>query len=999
MKFTTVSLILFLICINIFGKYTININPDSSKSSEALIKIFGDTGFQNSNYANPEFIAALSDVINDTSLICRSLVKFDLSSIPANAIIENAELYLYAVSSPLGNGHNKDASGNSFVIQKITEKWDATKVTWMSKPKTDTINQVKCYASSDPYQDYIIQIKDLLNSILNDSSNNGLMFRLENETGKNMVNFGSTKNSNRTKRPSIKIDYRLPVIEFEHTQYSFNESNHNQYIYIKFSDTIRNDVTVKLTYQNKTAKYGEDILFNASSIVIKAGKIKDSIPVKIIDDNYFEENDETIDILFVYALGAELGSQTTTEIKILKNDFDAINLNYGLSAYYPFENNTKDSLKKNNAIDSTHSIFINGINGKAIKVNGSSDYMYIPDFKNSDYSYSFWVYAEKNSTSPFGPIISAIDNNNNKAINIQIWDKKDTTIINRLDASFLIEGTDSIYEHITSYAYDSIDSAKANNDSIIFINPKLIEYEKWTHCLINIRNDEMQLYINGELVASKKRLFKQYSSIKSPLYIGRSKWTADTAYSYFKGKLDEIRIYNRGLTENEIRQLNSEGAIPKVSFVSSSSECLENGKFFNVPLKLSEKTYHEISVYFKVTGGSAKDTADFFITDTILTINPLQNDIFIPVFISDDLIYENDETIELTIISAEGGYLGDILKHTVTIRLNDIDTFNLNYGLVGYYPFENNVNDNSGNGNDGFDFGSGNYINGIKGIAKIFDGKNDIIQLKQTLDASKGLSFSFWIKTKGTGENENNGIIISKYFQNRNQSFYIKTFEKNENGIKNVLKAAFYTSDYSKYDFTGSDSASQIPVKPNVYPQEIEANKWSHCVVNLTEKTFDIYINNILVGSTERKYIDYFSNNEETFIGNSNWMGQGANNHFKGYLDELRIYNRPLSLSEIAALYDEGKNNINNIETSEKMLFSVYPNPASDKIFLKLYNDEIAVVTIYNILGEKIKHENILNNKEINISELESGIYILKVETNNFSQSKKIIVNNRVYVP
>lgn len=71
---------------------------------------------------------------------------------------------------------------------------------------------------------------------------------------------------------------------------------------------------------------------------------------------------------------------------------------------------------------------------------------------------------------------------------------------------------------------------------------------------------------------------------------------------------------------------------------------------------------------------------------------------------------------------------------------------------------------------------------------------------------------------------------------------------------------------------------------------------------------------------------------------------------------------------------------INEISTSQ---FTIYPNPASDRILLDLSHidqntmSEIADVEVYNILGEKLKTETVKASNEISVSDLSTGIYMI----------------------
>lgn len=69
--------------------------------------------------------------------------------------------------------------------------------------------------------------------------------------------------------------------------------------------------------------------------------------------------------------------------------------------------------------------------------------------------------------------------------------------------------------------------------------------------------------------------------------------------------------------------------------------------------------------------------------------------------------------------------------------------------------------------------------------------------------------------------------------------------------------------------------------------------------------------------------------------------------------------------------------------------FNVYPNPASQNVFIEL-SDEVFNVEIYTLIGKLISRDN--NNKIINIEALTPGTYILKVTSNNKVGYRKIVI-------
>lgn len=90
------------------------------------------------------------------------------------------------------------------------------------------------------------------------------------------------------------------------------------------------------------------------------------------------------------------------------------------------------------------------------------------------------------------------------------------------------------------------------------------------------------------------------------------------------------------------------------------------------------------------------------------------------------------------------------------------------------------------------------------------------------------------------------------------------------------------------------------------------------------------------------------------------------------------IYNASLNVNE----YE-----INNI--------SVYPNPTSDEINIKWNKSNDVTLRLFNTTGRLIlyqKNQNLIEPYKINTSKLSSGIYYLKINTQESSTTKKIII-------
>ncbi|GAA4232972.1 T9SS type A sorting domain-containing protein [Postechiella marina] len=73
---------------------------------------------------------------------------------------------------------------------------------------------------------------------------------------------------------------------------------------------------------------------------------------------------------------------------------------------------------------------------------------------------------------------------------------------------------------------------------------------------------------------------------------------------------------------------------------------------------------------------------------------------------------------------------------------------------------------------------------------------------------------------------------------------------------------------------------------------------------------------------------------------------------------------------------------------------SIYPNPvASGKpyIYITSKKNLTKSIEIYNVLGKKV-YQTILTSKELNISKLNSGVYMLKITEDNIAETRKLII-------
>ena len=101
------------------------------------------------------------------------------------------------------------------------------------------------------------------------------------------------------------------------------------------------------------------------------------------------------------------------------------------------------------------------------------------------------------------------------------------------------------------------------------------------------------------------------------------------------------------------------------------------------------------------------------------------------------------------------------------------------------------------------------------------------------------------------------------------------------------------------------DSACHELMLHNLPTNPMVAGQWYHLVGVGTNKTFSFYINGVLQQSQRVGNMGALSCDSHTVGMMFDNFGSAYNHYLNGSIDELRIYNRALSASEILALYHQ----------------------------------------------------------------------------------------------
>jgi hypothetical protein len=208
-------------------------------------------------------------------------------------------------------------------------------------------------------------------------------------------------------------------------------------------------------------------------------------------------------------------------------------------------------------------------------------------------------------------------------------------------------------------------------------------------------------------------------------------------------------------------------------------------------------------------------------------------------------------------------------------------------GLLAYYSFDSNARDMSGNNNDGEVMGATltNDRNAKENSAYYFDGINDYIYIKdaENLRLKGEITMSIWFKTDYSLPFA--GIICKADPVEPRRGYLIDIDDNNR--IRTDI-----CFDHSK------GKCGTI-----VSDDKLTDNKWHHVIASYNGRKYYLFID----GRIEKKIkykIGLQTNTEPLLIGwdMNTWL---SHRHFKGSIDDIRIYNRFLSRKDMLNLYRE----------------------------------------------------------------------------------------------
>ena len=320
-------------------------------------------------------------------------------------------------------------------------------------------------------------------------------------------------------------------------------------------------------------------------------------------------------------------------------------------------------------------------------------------------------------------------------------------------------------------------------------------------------------------------------------------------------------------------------------------------------------------------------------------------------------------------------------------------------GLVGWWPFNGNANDESGNGNNGTVNGATLTTDrfGIAGKAYDFDGVNKKITVNDNNNLSftnSILSYSFWAYIRPN--NTASAGILCKY--NITSDFEY-------NATVNPTNIAFIIQNLAG---SCAVQANYVAYSPNL------ENNWHHFVFTSDFISGSkVFVDGVLV-STQPTGLSCIQGNGagKLYFG----MGGGWNQefYFSGLIDDIGTWNRALTQQEITDLYN-GNICYQTITVTDTLLINmgitgfnpvtynntikIFPNPTNDHITIN-YGNFASLngyqIKIENSLGQQVFQTNITQQSDyLNLTTWGgNGLYFVRIidPQQNTIDIKKIVL-------
>jgi hypothetical protein len=374
----------------------------------------------------------------------------------------------------------------------------------------------------------------------------------------------------------------------------------------------------------------------------------------------------------------------------------------------------------------------------------------------------------------------------------------------------------------------------------------------------------ISLYVDGVLIENDP-IVNSAASYNGYWIIGENNlggWPFQPSSDYFNGEIDEISVFNRALSSYEVQS---------IYYAASAGMCQP------------EPVVSSVSATSAAVGGAItiQGTNLFAVAAVMFDGAPAQ---FV-IQSSGELIVSvptNATTGPITLETLNGGLVTASSIFTVTVQ----ECTPPPSGLISWWPGQSNALDIAG-GNNGTLAGGVTFANGEVGQAFNLDGATGFISTLLLVTNPQSFSLSLWFRTVTT-----RGGVLMGFGQS--QSNTTANYDRN-----------LYLDNTGTIHFGVFDATEEVVNSAAGYNDDL----WHQVVASLSPSTgISLYVDGVLTGnnpaaSSAASYNGYWIMGENNLGG---WPFQPSSDYFNGEIDEISVFNRALSSSEVQSIYAAG---------------------------------------------------------------------------------------------
>lgn len=454
----------------------------------------------------------------------------------------------------------------------------------------------------------------------------------------------------------------------------------------------------------------------------------------------------------------------------------------------------------------------------------------------------------------------------------------------------------------TSYWFTRDTSTGYNgsrNNDLVMPSGSNIKIKQWNYLtfVYSVASSTKAIYLNGQLFNSTGNSIDQLTSERSFAALGKS---CDSAYGYFNGMLDKVKLYYRALSLNEISEhyqgiYNNETGLQsswQFNEAAGGNFLLVGGVVFDTASSTAVNDARVSSVGIVSTRGlTSVDGMKYIDKDPNLQKNQdyyywvetLSRDGSASTSNSDRITtWRCQMTPDVPFITSASTSCYDVHKVQNTISWATSDNISI----------ASNIYRSSALGSDVFYARSSSFRDrGSSALA--FDGTSNsqVLAYSTSIDNLEAFSVEVWFY-QPAGESRNQVIVSNDFFGLRTSGFSINTDYPDD---LTLCSNPSVPAGYCPSDFIGG-------------PSDYTQNAWHHLVgtYDSNEKidNLKLYFDGQLVNWSN--FSGILDNDYNGPIKTSTLSGS-ATTYFEGMLDDLRMYKRALRPEEILERFQEGK--------------------------------------------------------------------------------------------